>query len=215
MNVHIEIIKLIIAYTLAGAFVFTVIITCISLIYPIFKEPAQQRKLFYTLIIELVVICLGFFSNVLAFDPQHAEKQIIKAERYKLLITELDNYVFSTEIMNEFLQNNWTTLPTLQLINPQYNLSTTNIRKNENSNLLMLKHSSNQEKEKQYEEIMELVNKIDQLLHSLNDEFEKVQNDNKNHNKVDEERAKKTADELKPLLISLKEKKESFLKNLI
>jgi len=76
-NLHAGIIKLIIAYTLVGAFVFTVIITCLSLVGWIrFADPTQQRKLFVALIVELVVICLGSFANLLKFDPKQVQKEV-------------------------------------------------------------------------------------------------------------------------------------------
>ena len=44
---HQELIRLTIAYTLAGAFVFTVVITCLSLVGWIrFADKKQQQKLF-------------------------------------------------------------------------------------------------------------------------------------------------------------------------
>lgn len=76
-TVHASIIKLVIAYTLLGAFIFTVIITCLSLIGKVtFADPKQQNKLFSTLVVELVVICLGAFSNFLNFAPRRVQAQI-------------------------------------------------------------------------------------------------------------------------------------------
>ena len=57
---------------------------------------------------------------------------------------------------------------------------------------------------------MEVARKIDRAIHSLNDELEKVENDNKNHPKVDEQRASKTAAELEPLVRTLREKGDSL-----
>jgi len=77
LTVHSAIIKLTIAYTLLGAFVFTVIITCLSLIGIVrFADRAQQRKLFMGLIVELVVICLGFFTDFLQFNPKQAQTEV-------------------------------------------------------------------------------------------------------------------------------------------
>lgn len=60
-----------------GAFIFTLIITCISLIRPdAIPNKSQQRKLFTTLIVELVVICLGSFSNFLTFAPREVQEDI-------------------------------------------------------------------------------------------------------------------------------------------
>jgi len=77
---HIEIIKLTIAYTLAGAFVFTVGITCLSLAgWLKFADKRQQQKLFSILIVELVVGCVGFFFNFLAISPHAVARDISAA----------------------------------------------------------------------------------------------------------------------------------------
>lgn len=61
---HQEIIQLIISYTLLIAFVFTVVITCLSLIGKItFSNPHQQNKLFMVLVVELVIVCVGYFAG--------------------------------------------------------------------------------------------------------------------------------------------------------
>jgi energy-coupling factor transporter transmembrane protein EcfT len=66
MDGQVAVLKLIVAYTLVAAFVFTVIMTCLSLVgWVKFAVAGQQRKLFASLIVELVVICLGVFTNLL------------------------------------------------------------------------------------------------------------------------------------------------------
>jgi hypothetical protein len=74
---HKKIIQLVIAYTLAGAVVFTVVVTCLSLVGWIrFADSAQQQKLFYILIVELATIAVGFFSDYLKFNPDRVQTQI-------------------------------------------------------------------------------------------------------------------------------------------
>ena len=70
-------IQLIIAYTLVGAFVFTVVVTCLSLVGWIkFKDSKQQKKLFSILIVELVAGCVGFFFNFMTLNPGPVVKEI-------------------------------------------------------------------------------------------------------------------------------------------
>ena len=85
---HAEFIGLIVAYTFLGAFIFTVLITCLSLVGIVkFADQSQQRKLFGILIVELVVVCLGFFSNFLTFSPERGVEATIKtAVREKGLV---------------------------------------------------------------------------------------------------------------------------------
>lgn len=74
---HQEIISLVIAYTLVGAFIFTVVITCLSLVGVIeLKDKKQQNKLFYIVIVEVVVGCVGFFFNWLPLNPTKVAQQI-------------------------------------------------------------------------------------------------------------------------------------------
>ena len=76
---HNELIRLIVAYTLAGAFVFTVIVTCLSLVGIVkFADAKQQKTLFRTLIVEVVVICVGWFADLLEFNPAAPKDRIVE-----------------------------------------------------------------------------------------------------------------------------------------
>ena len=79
MRAHIELIQLIVAYALAGALVFTLVITCLSLLgWVRFASPAQQNKLFYVLIVELVTVAVGFFGGLLRFDAAEVQAEVIR-----------------------------------------------------------------------------------------------------------------------------------------
>lgn len=74
---HIQLIKLAIAYTLLGAFVFTVVVVCLSLVRRgVIVTASQQKKLFAVLIVEIVIICTGSFSNMLELNPRSAQRKI-------------------------------------------------------------------------------------------------------------------------------------------
>lgn len=74
---HVQLIKLAIAYTLLGAFIFTVVVVCLSLVRSgVIVSASQQKKLFAVLIVELVVICTGSFSNMLELNPRSAQRKI-------------------------------------------------------------------------------------------------------------------------------------------
>jgi hypothetical protein len=88
-TLHAAIIKLVIAYTLLGAFIFTVIITCLSLIGIVkFANPGQQRKLFAVLIVELVVICVGVFADFLQFSPKEVRSETNEIVAQALEVSE-------------------------------------------------------------------------------------------------------------------------------
>ena len=79
MHTHIQLIQLVIAYSLAGAFVFTLVATCLSLFgWVRFAVPSQQKKLFSVLIVQLAVVSVGFFGRFLRFDVAEVQEQVIR-----------------------------------------------------------------------------------------------------------------------------------------
>ncbi|HUA67078.1 MAG TPA: hypothetical protein VMA13_00905 [Candidatus Saccharimonadales bacterium] len=76
---HVQIIQLVVAYTLLGAFVFTVAITCFSLVGWIkFANKKQQQKLFAVLIVQLIIGCVGFFTRLLQFNPKSVANELVE-----------------------------------------------------------------------------------------------------------------------------------------
>jgi hypothetical protein len=70
MKSQIEIMQLVIAYTLTGALVFTALITYLSLVGRIkFQDKLQQKQIFWLFIVQLCIIVAGFFSGLLKFNP--------------------------------------------------------------------------------------------------------------------------------------------------
>jgi hypothetical protein len=208
---QVQLIQLIVAYTLTGALVFTVIITCLSLVGWIrFADQAQQNKLFSVLAVQLVVVSVGFFGGLLNFDPQQVERKIRQLEQYKTLSTGLSKFIFATETLQEFLSNNLTEKSTMVSTVSEYNEAITDLRKNEISNMELVQIYPDKHKVAQFEEIMELVNRIDKSTHGLNDELEKVVIA-QTQEKIAPDRAKATATELKPLIALLRTDTREFL----
>jgi len=153
----------------------------------------------------------GYIVEGVKFRLNRADLRI---ERYQTLATDISQHTFSTELVQEFFQENWTTLPTLKWLMPDYNTSITTLRKKEFVYVQWLHQYWDEKREADFTELMQLVRDIDRTIHSLNDELEKVENDNKNHPKVDEQRARKTAADLEPLVKALRAKATTLLKNL-
>jgi len=211
MGVHAQLIQLIVGYTLAGALVFTVVVTCLGLVGWIeFKDQSQHNKLFTVLIVELVVISVGFFAGLLKFDPKSVEQKIREVEQYKTLSTGLNKFIFATEILHEFLSNQWTTKTAMVSSVTEYNDAITNLRQNESSSMQLIQIHPDKNKESQFKDVMELVNRIDKSVHGLNDQLEKV-SILETQKKVDPDRATTTATELKPLIGELKAKSTKLL----
>jgi hypothetical protein len=74
---HTEFLRLVIAYTLTGALVCTVVMTVASLGgWFVFRDPRQQRMLFRVLLVQLAVVAVGWFGDLLEFSPAAAETRI-------------------------------------------------------------------------------------------------------------------------------------------
>ena len=85
-NIHAAIIKLIIAYTLVGAFLVTVIITIFSHLGWIrFADSKQQRKLYKANIALLVIGCLGVFLNFFNVSPKYVQQQLEQPLQEKIV----------------------------------------------------------------------------------------------------------------------------------
>jgi hypothetical protein len=204
MDAHAQLIRLIVAYTMTGALVFTVVITCFSLVGWIeFADRSQQNKLFGVLIVELVILSVGFFGGILKFDPQDISRKFAEVEQYKTLSNGLSKYLFATEMLHEFLSNNWTTKSSMISSVTEYNAAITDLRSNEATSLQLIQIHPDKTKQNQFKEIMETVDKIDKIVHSLNDEFEKVAILG-TQKKISPERSIAVADQLRPLLAELK-----------
>jgi hypothetical protein len=79
-----SLVQLVVAWTLVGAFIFTVLVTCASLIGLIrFQDEGQQRKMFYVLSVQLVAIGVTYFANVLNYSPRVAADDAVKLNNYE------------------------------------------------------------------------------------------------------------------------------------
>lgn len=69
--------EFVLGWTLVCAFAFTVVITCLSLPgWVRFADPKQQRKLFYTLIVEVVVGFGARYLDLVSFSPASTSDKI-------------------------------------------------------------------------------------------------------------------------------------------
>ena len=74
----IEFLKLILAYSLVAVFVFTAIVTSLSLVgWTKFIDQDQQKTLFKVLIVEVAIVSVGFFANLLEFNPINTKNQLV------------------------------------------------------------------------------------------------------------------------------------------
>ena len=77
---HFVIVKIIIAYTCTGVFVVTAIITILAILGIIRIDHKYLNKLFVILVVEIVVISVGAFSNLMMFDPKPVQEALTEGQ---------------------------------------------------------------------------------------------------------------------------------------
>jgi DNA repair exonuclease SbcCD ATPase subunit len=76
-DAQVEIMKLVIMWTLIGAFIFTVIITLLSMIGVVkFADRKQQGKMFAVIVVQVAVVCVGVFTGKLQASPAKAVEKV-------------------------------------------------------------------------------------------------------------------------------------------
>jgi len=86
-----DVMALVVGWTLVGAFIFTVIVTLLSLIgWMRFADPEQQKVLFGALVVELVLGFAAGLVGVARYDP-NAVAAKLRAESSAAVIEDLLN----------------------------------------------------------------------------------------------------------------------------
>ena len=97
---HRSIVRLILAYTLALAVVFTVVVTCLSLVGIVhFVDPRQQGKLFALLIVEVAVIGIAVFKGFLQVPALYATtgQNVKSSEESDILLSVIERFHNATK----------------------------------------------------------------------------------------------------------------------
>jgi len=69
--------KMVVGWTLVGGFVFTMVVTCLSLVgWVKFANPSQQKQLFAALVLELAVGVGGAALDMLRFDVADVGREV-------------------------------------------------------------------------------------------------------------------------------------------
>jgi hypothetical protein len=69
---HVALMKYTIGWICVGVFLFTAIVACIALLFPVIIPDARMRKWLYKFLLgEVVLICVALFSGLLQVNPKH------------------------------------------------------------------------------------------------------------------------------------------------
>jgi len=91
------IIKLVVFYSLTGAFVFTLIVTCLSMIGVIKTlDKTLKKTLYKVLIVEVCVAAVGAYANLLNINPLKVSEEIRQDERTEIVKTLVQNTLESS-----------------------------------------------------------------------------------------------------------------------
>jgi hypothetical protein len=167
-----------------------------------------------TWLVAFLIGILSLFSGRITESVKFAlNRADLRTNQYEELATGISQYIFSAELNTEFVENNWMTKPTLTEMVTEYNTSITTLRKKEFVYTAWIQTYWSKTESAKFDEFMETVREFDKAIHSLNDEFEKI-NITGEMNKVDPERAQKALKLLKPAAKKLREQGRAFLVSL-
>jgi hypothetical protein len=86
-----QIIQLAFAYAFVGAVVLTLLVACLCRAEWIkLADRGQQTKLYYLLLAEAVVLAMGFFGQVLRFDPAELARNIVQYDREERALDQVE-----------------------------------------------------------------------------------------------------------------------------
>jgi hypothetical protein len=167
-----------------------------------------------TWLVAFLIGMLGLFSGRITESVKFAlNRADVRSNQYEELATEISQYIFSAELTTEFVQNNWTTKKMLTDLVTEYNASITTLRKKEFVYSAWIEKYWGKDQSAKFASFMEAVRDFDKAIHSLNDEFEKV-NITGEEQKVDPNRAKEALKLLQPAVTKLRESGRSLLVSL-
>lgn len=167
-----------------------------------------------TWLVAFVIGLLGLFSAQITESIKFAlNRADLRTKQHEELTTEVSAYIFSADLLVEYIENGWTTKFAMTDLLTDYNKSITLLRKKEFVYAAWIKKYWGKEQLFRFDAFMESVATFDRALHSLNDEFEKV-NYTEKQEKINPERAKEVLDQMKPSAAELRVDGRALLESL-
>ncbi|SFU86520.1 hypothetical protein [Pseudoduganella namucuonensis] len=167
-----------------------------------------------TWLVAFMIGILSLFSGHMTESVKFAlNRADLRTQQYEELAIEISQHIFSAELTTEFIESNWTTKKTLTDLVAEYNTSITTLRKKEFVYATWIQKYWGKEQSAKFDAFLESIREFDKVIHSLNDEFEKV-NITGEQQKVDPKRAKEALKLLQPAATKLRERARSLLVSL-
>jgi hypothetical protein len=167
-----------------------------------------------TWLVAFLIGILALFSGRITESVKFAlNRADLRTKQYEELATEISQYIFSAELITEFVERGWTTKKTLTDLVTQYNTAITTLRKKEFVYTAWVQKYWGREQLSDFDEFMKSVVEFDKAIHSLNDEFEKVNITGKQE-KVAPKRAEEALKLMRPAAAELRKHGRAFLASL-
>ncbi len=164
-----------------------------------------------TWLVAFLIGIFGLFSSHITESVKFAlNRADLRTKQYEEVATEISAYIFSAELNTEFIENGWTDKKTMTDLIVEYNTAITSLRKKEFVYAAWVKHYWSDKQLAAFDAFMTSVTAFDKAIHSLNDEFEKVNVTGKQE-KIDLGRAKKALEQMKPAAKKLRDDGRALL----
>jgi hypothetical protein len=172
---------------------------------------ASLRTQTATWFVGVVIAVLSVFSSHLTESIRFSiNRADLRSKSYEELSRDLSEYVYASKLCQENIERNLTTRDAMLPLIVEYNDAITKLNKNEFVYRSWLSRYWGREDAARFSDVMATARSVDRTFHSLNDEFEAVII-NKSKPKVDDERAKKAATEMRPKLDALETQVRALL----
>jgi hypothetical protein len=168
---------------------------------------AEFVKWLIAALLAILTLFSSQFTESIKFALNRAD---LRTKQYEELATNVSRYIFAAEINTEFLENGWTSEPTLSILVKDYNDSYVTLRGKEYVYLFWVQKYWGKNEAAQFESFMRSVRKFDLAFHPLNDEFYEV-NIAKSKKEVDEKRAAEALETIKPAVEDMVSQGRQFL----
>src|SRR5450759_3347923 len=162
-----------------------------------------------------VIALLSVFSSHLTEGVKASiNRADLRTKSYEELSKDLSEYVFVSELCQEYIEHGWTSRDDMVPLIKEYNDAITKLRKNEFVYLSWLSRYWGKAEVEVLSKVMATARKFDQQVHALNDDFEAV-NVKKSKKTIDKETGKKASEDMRPTLDALRTQVRDLLERSI
>ena len=162
-----------------------------------------------------VIALLSVFSSHLTEGVKASiNRADLRTKSYEELSKDLSEYVFVSELCQEYIEHGWTSRDDMVPLIKEYNDAITKLRKNEFVYLSWLSRYWGKAEVEVLSKVMATARKFDQQVHALNDEFEAV-NVKKSKETIDKETGKRASEDMRPTLDALRTQVRDLLERSI